>query len=60
VVSGREILRYGAAPAHPLVQLYFRSGDNILVGRRSWFHRNGTFFIGALLSVTSIVITLSR
>lgn len=31
-----------------------RSGDQIIVGRRSWFDRNSTFVVSALLSVASI------
>jgi hypothetical protein len=37
-----------------------RSGDQILVDRRGWFERNSTFVVSALLSVTSIVISLAR
>jgi polysaccharide biosynthesis/export protein len=37
-----------------------RSGDQILIDRRGWFERNSTFVVSALLSVTSIVISLAR
>lgn len=37
-----------------------RSGDQIMVGRRSWFDRNSTFLVSALLSITSIVVALVR
>lgn len=35
-----------------------RSGDQILVGRRSWFDRNSTFIVSALLSVASIASSI--
>jgi polysaccharide export outer membrane protein len=37
-----------------------RSGDQIFVERRSWFDRNSTFVVSALLSLTSIVVALTR
>lgn len=37
-----------------------RSGDQLLVERRGWFDRNSTFVVSALLSVTSIIISLAR
>jgi polysaccharide export outer membrane protein len=37
-----------------------RSGDQIFVDRRSWFERNSTFVVSALLSLTSIVVALTR
>lgn len=37
-----------------------RSGDQIFVGRRSWFERNSTFVVSALLSITGIVISVIR
>jgi protein involved in polysaccharide export with SLBB domain len=37
-----------------------RSGDQIFVGRRGWFERNTTFIISALLSATSLIVSLSR
>lgn len=37
-----------------------RSGDEIFVGRRGWFDRNSTFVVSALLSVTSLVISILR
>lgn len=44
----------------PLAAADILSGDQIFVGRRSWFDRNSTFVVSMLLSVTSIVITLVR
>jgi hypothetical protein len=36
-----------------------QSGDQILVGRRAWVDRNSTFLVSALLSLTSIAVTLA-
>lgn len=33
-----------------------RSGDQILVGERSWLSRNGTFVVGSLITVAGIVV----
>ena len=44
----------------PLETANIRSGDQIVVERRGWFERNSTFVVSALLSITSIVITLAR
>jgi protein involved in polysaccharide export with SLBB domain len=54
--GAREVVSAGQT----LDEVDVRSGDQILVGRRSWFDRNSTFLVSALLSVTSIVITLVR
>lgn len=35
-----------------------RSGDQIIVERRSWMDRNSTFIVSALLSVTSIITSI--
>lgn len=43
-----------------LSEIDLRSGDQIFVGRRSWFDRNSTFVVSALLSITSIAISLVR
>lgn len=43
-----------------LSDIDIRSGDQIFVGRRSWFDRNSTFVVSALLSITSIAISLVR
>lgn len=48
----------GVAVETRLAQVGVRSGDQILVGRRGWFERNSTFLVSALLSITSIVVTL--
>lgn len=43
-----------------LQQVDVRSGDQIFVDRRSWFERNTTFVISAMMSLTSLIISLSR
>jgi polysaccharide export outer membrane protein len=50
----------GISVDSPLAHSNILSGDQIFVGRRSWFDRNSTFVVSALLSVTSIVISLAR
>jgi polysaccharide export outer membrane protein len=42
-----------------LAQVGVQSGDQILVGRRAWVDRNSTFLVSALLSLTSIAVTLA-
>ena len=49
----------GVSVEHRLVEIDVRSGDQILVDRRSWLDRNSTFIASALLSVTSILVTLA-
>lgn len=58
VIRDGTAINEGMLPTHQLAEMDLRSGDQILVGRRSWFDRNSTFVVSALLSVTSIVITL--
>ncbi len=60
VVRKGESAGQRVPPATQLDRVDIRSGDQILVGRRSWFDRNSTFMVSALLSVTSIVISLTR
>jgi protein involved in polysaccharide export with SLBB domain len=43
-----------------LDHVQLRSGDQIIVERRSWFDRNSTFMVSMVISVTSIVISLVR
>jgi hypothetical protein len=42
-----------------LAQVGVQSGDQVLVGRRAWMDRNSTFLVSALLSLTSIAVTLA-
>lgn len=58
IVRDGQVVRDGLSPANVLSTLNVRSGDQIIVGRRSWLDRNSTFLVSAVLSVTSIIITL--
>ena len=60
VVRGDGQVRAGLRMDSQLSEADVRSGDQIFVGRRSWFDRNSTFIVSALLSITSIVISLVR
>lgn len=60
IVRDGEIVRDGVSPMNVIARLDVRSGDQIVVGRRAWLDRNSTFLVSAVLSVTSIVITLLR
>jgi protein involved in polysaccharide export with SLBB domain len=60
VVRGGEVLRLRVGPGATLESADVRSGDQIFVERRSWFERNSTFVVSALLSVTSLAITILR
>jgi protein involved in polysaccharide export with SLBB domain len=55
-----ELILNGVPASNILANLDIQSGDQIFVGQRSWFERNSTFIISALLSATSIIITLAR
>jgi protein involved in polysaccharide export with SLBB domain len=60
IVRGGQVLTEHAGAAQTLDSMDVRSGDQIFVDRRGWFDRNSTFVVSALLSITSIVITLAR
>lgn len=60
IVRDGEIVRDGVSPTNVIATLEVLSGDQIIVGRRSWLDRNSTFLVSAMLSVTSIVITLLK
>ncbi len=55
-----QVLRERVAPGETLSAVDIRSEDQIIVERRGWFERNSTFVVSALLSVTSVVISLIR
>lgn len=57
--NGEEIVNRVRAES-ALSALDVRSGDQIFVGQRSWFERNTTFLVSAILSGTSLLITLLR
>lgn len=60
VIRDGQVVLSGVAAETALNAVDVRSGDQIFVDRRSWFERNTTFLISAMLSVASIVITLAR
>lgn len=59
-----RVLRDGAVIADkvgiesPLVAADLRSGDQIYVGRRSWFDRNSAFLVSAVVGLAGIAVTL--
>ncbi len=59
VVREGTIILDGIPGERGLAALGIRSGDQIFVARRGWFDRNSTFLVSALLSLTSIVVTLA-
>jgi polysaccharide export outer membrane protein len=58
VVRNGETIIDGVAVESALAAVGVRSGDQIFVGRRSWFERNSTFLITAALSATSVIVTI--
>ncbi len=60
VVRDNQVVVDQISSESALASIHVLSGDQIFVGRRSWFERNSTFLVSALLSVTSIVISLMR
>lgn len=57
VRDGRTIAAR-VSPGAEIQRIDIRSGDQIIVERRSWFDRNSTFLVSALLSVTGIIASL--
>ena len=60
VVRDGVVVKEGATAEGSLAANQVLSGDQIFVERRSWFDRNSTFLVSAMLSVTSIVISILR
>lgn len=60
VIRDNEVILDEVPSESALASIHVLSGDQVFVGRRSWFDRNSTFLVSALLSVTSIVISLMR
>lgn len=58
VRDGRAISERVNAAA-TLDNLEVRSGDQIVVGTRSWFARNTTFIVSVLLAIPSLIYTIS-
>jgi len=55
VVRGGTVMQERVASGRELSAIDIRSGDQILVDRRSWFERNSTFLISVGLSLPSVV-----
>ncbi|HYH81748.1 MAG TPA: polysaccharide biosynthesis/export family protein [Longimicrobium sp.] len=53
-----QVIRDRVGSAQTLTGADIRSGDQVMVNRRSWFARNTAFVVSALLSVTSIFTTI--
>ncbi|MEK0430324.1 MAG: hypothetical protein RL139_128 [Gemmatimonadota bacterium] len=50
-----------AAPVDATVfQLDLRSGDQVVVGRRSWWDRNSGAVVGAVISAVTLLVTAGR
>lgn len=60
VIRDGAVIRNGAEASNSLADVDIRSGDQIFVERRGWLDRNSTFLVSAMISVTSIVISLVR
>jgi len=60
IVRDGHVLHQRISSESSLSTADVRSGDQIFVERRSWFDRNSTFVVSALLSLTSIVVALTR
>lgn len=52
-----EVLRTGLQEARTLAETPLRSGDQIVVGRKSWFSRNWQWLAGTVVSGSLILIT---
>lgn len=60
ILRGGQVLRERVAADVMIDAVDIRSGDQILVQQRGWFERNSTFVISLLLSVTSLIIGITR
>jgi polysaccharide export outer membrane protein len=60
VIRGGAVYLDNVSAESALASVDVRSGDQIFVGRRGWFDRNSTFVVSALLSITSLIVTLLR
>ena len=58
IVRDGVMILDGIVGEESLAGLGIRSGDQLFVGRRGWFDRNSTFLISAMLSVTSVLVTI--
>lgn len=57
IVRGGEVIREGIRPGETLSTLNIRSGDQILVERRTWLDRNSTSLVTAVLSIVGGLVT---
>ena len=58
IVRDGVIILDGIVGEESLAGLGIRSGDQLFVGRRGWFDRNSTFLVSAILSVSSVLVTI--
>jgi polysaccharide export outer membrane protein len=57
IVRGEKVIREGIRPGETLSTLDIRSGDQILVERRTWLDRNSTSLLTAVISVLGGLVT---
>jgi protein involved in polysaccharide export with SLBB domain len=60
VIRDSEVILSGVAAESALSAVDIRSGDQIFVGRRSWFERNSPFLVSASIGAASILFSLLR
>lgn len=60
LVRDGQVIREDLSHNTAISRLDVRSGDQIIVGRRSWFDRNSTVLVSAVVSVASIIVLLIR
>jgi protein involved in polysaccharide export with SLBB domain len=58
VVRDGRVIRTGANPLEAIHAIDVRSGDQIIVGRRSWIESNLTFLISTSITLTLLAIQL--
>lgn len=57
LVRGAEVIQTRLDPGSPVLAGSVQSGDQIVVGRRSWFQENMPVLVGAAASVAAAAIT---
>jgi polysaccharide export outer membrane protein len=58
VIRGGQVIRNRVGEAETLTALDIRSGDQIVVDRRSWMDRNSAAVVSAILAIPSLVSTI--
>lgn len=58
LIRGGQVIRDRVSAAESVEGVALRSGDQVIVDRRSWFERNATFVASMLISVTGIIISI--